>query len=123
MITITKSETSSRVAVSCGSRCRKRMQLSSAVIVPATITSPSTSRALAKIEPISEVCATTSSPLLSAKSTMKNSGRLPRVDCMKPVTAGPKRMPTCSVARATTQASPASATVAAAKAGTAPAPE
>ena len=38
------------------------MQPSSARTVPATITSPSTSSALAKIEPISEVCATTTSP-------------------------------------------------------------
>ena len=84
-----------------------------------TITSPSTSRALAKIEPINEVCATTTSPDPSAKRTMKNSGRFPSVDCRNPVTAGPNRSPTCSVASATTQASPASAAVAAAKARTA----
>ena len=119
MITITKSETSSSVAVSCGSRRPKRMQPSSAASDPATITSPSTSSALAKIEPISEVCATTISPEPSAKRTMKNSGRFPSVDCRNPVTAGPNRTPTCSVASATTQASPASASVAAAKAGTA----
>ncbi len=119
MITITNSETSSSVAVSCGRRWLKRMHPSSARIDPATITSPSTSSALAKIEPIREVCATTTSPEPSAKRTMKNSGRLPSVDCMKPVTAGPKRSPTCSVASATTQASPASASVAAAKASTA----
>ena len=109
--------------MSCGSRRPKRMQPSSAWIDPATITSPSTSSALAKIEPISEVWATTTSPEPSANRTMKNSGRLPRVDCMKPVTAGPKRRPTCSVASATTQASPASASVAAAKASTALASE
>ena len=61
---------------------------------PTTITSPSTSSALAKIEPMIEVCATTTSPAASAKSTMKNSGRLPSVDCSTPVTAGPKRSPT-----------------------------
>jgi len=42
---------------------------------------------------------------------MKNSGRLPSVDCRKPVTAGPKRSPTCSVAKETTHARPASAIV------------
>src|SRR3954468_13785666 len=90
---------------------------------PATITRPRTSSALAKIEPISEVCATTSSPDPSANSTMKNSGRFPSVDCRNPVTAGPNRRPTCSVARATTQAKPASASAAAAKAITADALE
>jgi len=35
-----------------------------------------------------------------------------------PVTAGPKRSPSCSVAKDTIQASPASATVAIAKRGT-----
>ena len=59
-----------------------------------------------------DVCATTISPAESAKTTMKNSGRFPSVDCSTPVTAGPKRSPTCSVAKETTQASPASATVA-----------
>ena len=62
MITITKMETNSRVAVSCGSRRPKRMQPSFAWTDPATITSPSTSSALAKIEPIREVWATTTSP-------------------------------------------------------------
>jgi hypothetical protein len=119
MITITKSATSSRVAVSCGRRLAKRMQPSLAWSVPVMITSPSTSRALAKIDPIKEVCATTISPDPSANRTMKNSGRFPSVDCRNPVTAGPNRRPTCSVANATTQANPAKAAVAAAKARTA----
>ena len=83
---------------------------------PATIASPSTSRAFASTEPTSEVCATTTSPAESAKSTTKNSGRLPSVDCKTPVTAGPKRSPTCSVANDTVQARPASATAAITKA-------
>lgn len=86
------------------------------------MTRPSTKRALAKIEPISEKRATTTSPAPSAKTTTKNSGRLPSVDCMTPVTAGPKRSPTCSVANDTTQAMPASAAVAARKAATPGAP-
>ena len=68
------------------------------------ITSPSTSSALTRIEPRIAVCATTSSPALSAKITTKNSGRLPSVACRSPVDAGPKRCPTCSVANDTIQA-------------------
>src|SRR4051794_29884181 len=89
---------------------------------PTTITSPSTSSALAKIEPRIEVCATTVSPARSAKITTNSSGRLPSVDCSSPVTPGPKRSPTCSVANETTQARPASATVASAKASSGAAP-
>ena len=62
-----------------------------------------------------EVWATTTSPADRANTTMKNSGRLPSVDCMTPVTAGPKRSPTCSVANETTHARPASAIVATTK--------
>ena len=81
-------------------------------------TRPSTSNALAKRLPRIEVCATTVSPARSAKMTMKSSGRLPSVDCSTPVTAGPNRSPTCSVEKLTIQASPARASVAAAKAAT-----
>ena len=52
-----------------------------------------TSSALAKSDPTTEVCATTTWPAESAKSTMKNSGRLPSVDCRKPVIAGPEARP------------------------------
>ena len=76
------------------------------------ITSPSTSSALTRIEPRIAVCATISCPALSAKITTKNSGRLPNVDCITPVTAGPNRRPICSVANDTIHASPASASVA-----------
>ena len=48
----------------------------------------------------------------SAKRTTKSSGRLPSVDCSTPVSAGPNREPTASVARPITQASPASAAAA-----------
>ena len=51
---------------------------------PTTITKPSTSSALAKIDPMIENWATTTSPLDSAKMTTKNSGRLPSVDCSTP---------------------------------------
>ena len=47
---------------------------------------------------------------MSANTTMKSSGRLPSVDCRTPVTAGPNRSPTCSVANETIEASAASAT-------------
>ncbi len=86
---------------------------------PITITRPSTSSALARIEPTIAVCATTSSPAFSAKMTTNSSGRLPSVDCSMPVTPGPKRSPSCSVANDTTQARPASASVASANRGTA----
>ena len=71
---------------------------------------------MANSEPTIEVWATTTSPARRAKMTTKSSGRLPSVDCSTPVAAGPKRSPTCSVASETTWASPASATVASAKA-------
>jgi hypothetical protein len=108
--------TSSSVAVSLGSRGRKRIVPSRELRAPTTMTSPSTSSALASSDPTIEVCATTTSPLCNAKTTTNSSGRLPRVDCSTPVTAGPKRSPTCSVASDTTCASPASAIVAIANA-------
>ena len=95
------------------------MHTSSASRAPTTITIPSTSSALAKIEPRIEVWATTVSPAPSAKSTTKSSGRLPSVDWSTPVTPGPKRSPTCSVANETSHASPASAIVAMANASSA----
>ena len=52
------------------------MQLSSALIVPATITSPSTSRALAKIEPIKEVCATTKSAIAKSEEHDEELGQV-----------------------------------------------
>ena len=54
--------------------------------------------------------------------TTKNSGRLPSVDCITPVTAGPKLRPTCSVANETIHARPASAIAATTNARTAGAP-
>ena len=69
--------------------------------------------------PTIAVWATTSSPFCSAKITTNSSGRLPSVDCSIPVTPGPKRSPSCSVANDTTHAGPASASVAIAKRGTA----
>ena len=100
---------SSSVVVSIGRRAEKRMMPSSLTQAPTTMTMPSTSRALAKIEPMIENWATTTSPADSAKITTKNSGRLPSVDCSTPVIAGPKRSPTSSVAKETTQAIPPSA--------------
>ena len=79
-----------------------RMQLSGARVAPTTITSPRTSSALAKIEPMIDVWATTVWPACSAKITTNSSGRLPNVDCINPVTAGPNCSPTCSVANDTT---------------------
>ena len=110
--------TCSSVAVSRGRRWEKRMIPSGERRAPTTITRPSTSRALARIEPMIAVWATTSSPALSANMTTNSSGRLPSVDCNMPVTPGPKRSPSCSVANDTTQARPASASVASAKRGT-----
>jgi hypothetical protein len=112
MITIRKLVSVIRMALSFGSRTEKRITPSLATKLPTMITSPSTSSAFANTEPTSDVCATTVSPADSAKSTTKNSGRFPSVDWRVPVTAGPKRPPTCSVANDTSQASPARATVA-----------
>ena len=114
---------SSSVAVSLGSRGLNRMTWSSERSDPTTITSPSTSSALTRIEPRIAVSATTCSPALSANTTTKNSGRLPSVDCISPVAAAPKRSPTCSVANDTIQATPASATPATTNATTEPIPE
>jgi hypothetical protein len=108
--------------VSFGSRALKRITPSFDSRAPTTITKPSTSSALAKIEPRIENCATTTSPADSAKITTKNSGRLPSVDWRTPVTAGPKCSPTASVVNETTQASPASAMPATTNASTSGAP-
>ena len=121
-ITIRKLASSISVALSLGRRAWKRITPSTLLLHPAMITSPSTSSAFAKIEPMIEVCATTISPADSANMTMKNSGRFPSVDWRTPVTAGPKRSPTCSVAKETIQASPARATVASTKVSRAGAP-
>ena len=104
-----KTASRSSVAVSFGSRRWKRIVPSALRRAPATIASPSTSSAFANSEPMIDVCATTISPARSANSTMKSSGRLPSVDCRTPVTAGPKRAPTDSVAIPTAQARPPSA--------------
>jgi hypothetical protein len=117
--TMMKPASRSSVAVSLGRRGEKRMIPSLLWRAPTKITSPSTSRALAKIDPMIENWATTTSPSESANSTTKNSGRFPSVDCSTPVIAGPKRSPTCSVANDTTHASPASAAAATTKASTA----
>ena len=109
--------TCSSVAVSRGSRLEKRISPSCERRAPTTTTRPSTSSAFARIEPTIAVCATTSSAFLSAKITTNSSGRLPSVDCNMPVTPGPKRSPSCSVANDTTHARPASASVAIAKRG------
>ena len=104
--------TSSNVAVSFGSFGLKRMMPSCERNAPATITSPRTSRALTRIDPRIAVSAMTWCPAWSAKITTKNSGRLASDACKTPVTAGPARRPTCSIETETTQATPASASVA-----------
>ena len=117
--TITKLARISSVAVSFGRRGLKRIRFSPDRHAPAITTRPSTSSAFANRLPRIEVCATTTSPARNAKMTMKSSGRFPSVDWSTPVTAGPYRSPTCSVEKLTIHASPARATVAAAKAATA----
>ena len=108
----------SSVAVSRGRPVLKRITPSRSRRAPTTITSPSTSSALARIEPMRDVCATTVSLFDSANTTTKNSGRFPSVDCSMPVAAGPSRPPTCSVPNDTSQASPASASPETANAST-----
>ncbi len=107
-IVMMKTASMSNVAVSFGRRFRKRITPSEDCRDPAMIRSPRTSRAFAKIEPRMVVCATTSSPARSEKSTMKSSGRFPSVDCRTPVTAGLALAPTASVENETIQARPAS---------------
>jgi hypothetical protein len=92
------------------------MTPSGATRAPTTITMPSTSRALEKIEPITVACATTASPWRRAKITRNSSGRLPSVACMKPAIPAPSSSPTPSTPTLTTWARPASATVARTKA-------
>ncbi len=77
---------------------------------PTTNASPSTSRLLARIEPIRAVCTTVTRPARSAKIATNSSGRLPIADWSTPVAPGPSRSPTCSVASLTMLASSASAT-------------
>ena len=74
---------------------------------------------MARIDPMIAVLSDHELALCSAKMTTNSSGRLPSVDCSIPVTPGPKRSPSCSVANDTTHARPASASVAIAKRGTA----
>ncbi len=102
----------SSVAVSLGSRLLNRITWSDSRKAPAMITRPSTSSALTRIDPRIAVCATTSSPALSANRTTKNSGRFPSVACSSPVAPGPNRWPSCSVANDTSQATAASASAA-----------
>ena len=110
-----KTASKSSVAVSLGSRRWNRMTPSGAARAPAMRVRPSTRKALASSDPTMEAWATTVSPARSAKMTTKSSGRFPSVDCSTPVSAGPVRSPSASVANDTCQASPASATVASAK--------
>ena len=110
------------MAVSFGSRGLKDMTPSGAARAPAAIDSPRTRSAFASSDPTIDVFATTSSPADTANRTTKSSGRFPSVDCRTPVTAGPNRSPTVSVAIAITHASPASAAPETTKIATALAP-
>ena len=69
-----------------------------------------------------DVWATTVLPAFRAKMTTKNSGRLPSVDWSTPVAPGPSLRPTCSVAKLTVHARPASARVASPNVASAGAP-
>ena len=100
---------SNNVAVSFGRRAPKVIVPSARRSEPAAMVSPSTRSAFAKSEPRIENWATTTSPAESANSTMKSSGRLPSVDWSAPVTAGPNRAPTDSVAMPINHATPPSA--------------
>ena len=108
-IEMRKTARSRSVAVSFGSLAPKVIFPSGRRIDPAAIASPSTRSAFAKSEPRIENWATTTSPAESAKRTMNSSGRFPSVDWSAPVTAGPNRAPTDSVAMPIVQATPPSA--------------
>ena len=112
MIAMMKTTSISSIVVSFGEpRLEAHEPVVGASTRPAMIASPRTRSALARSEPRIDVCATTISPARSAKTTMKSSGRFPRVDCSTPVVAGPKRAPTISVPTPTVHASSASATI------------
>src|SRR4051812_14736541 len=66
---------------------------------------PSTRSRLARIEPTSAARTTSTRPALSEKMQMNSSGRLPRADWSTPVAPGPKRSPSCSTDRPTSEAS------------------
>ena len=72
-----KTTSISSVVVSFGSRRPKRMTPSSERHAPAMIARPRTRSAFASSDPRIDVCATTISPALSAKMTMKSSGQVP----------------------------------------------
>src|SRR6266511_4994975 len=113
-----KTASRSSVAVSFGKRRLNVITPSDALRAPATIASPSTNSAFASSEPTIDVLATTTSPAERANRTTNSSGRFPSVDWRTPVAAGPKRLPTVSVATAITQASPPSAAPATTKIAT-----
>ena len=79
---------------------------------PARKASPSTSRLLPRIEPMSAVWTRTTRPSRSANSEMNSSGRLPSADWRTPVRPGPNRLPSWSVPSPTSAASAASVTAA-----------
>src|SRR3954469_6926064 len=65
---------------------------------------PRTSSRLARIEPTRAARTTSTSPALSEKMQMNSSGRLPSADWSTPVAPGPKRSPSCSTERPTSDA-------------------
>jgi hypothetical protein len=75
-----------------------------------------------RIEPMIAAWTTATRPACNAKKPMNSSGRLPRALWRTPVAPGPKRSPSCSTLRPTTEASSATAAPATTKARIAGAP-
>src|SRR5664280_2208693 len=82
---------------------------------------PMTSSRLPRIEPMSADWTTVMRPALSANRAMNSSGRFPSADCSAPVAPGPKRSPSCSTDRPTSEASTATAPAEATNGTTVPA--
>ena len=87
---------------------------------PTTNDRPSTSRMLARIEPMMAAWTTAISPACSAKKPMNSSGRLPSALCSTPVAPAPKRSPSWSTLRPTSEANRATATAATTNGSTEP---
>ena len=112
MITIRKLASIIRIALSFGSVTEKRMIPSLLARHPAITTRPSTSSALAKIEPMIAVWAITISPAAEREHDDEELGQVSERGLEH--AGGARRRsasPTCSVENETSQASPASASV------------
>src|SRR6266508_2915124 len=99
----------SRQATSTSPSCSSRDRASSRRSLPSTTATPSTSRRLDTMLPVSEPRTTSGRPSPTANRAMINSGALPKVALRNPPTPGPVCSAACSVASPMSQASGTSA--------------